>query len=232
MMTILQQPEIRRPLSTKRIVDCALGLASRDGIAGVSMRKLASELGVEAMSLYHHVPSKAMLMALMAQRSISELPVQDPARPWDERLVELLMLTYRAGVENPAVLHILASDPEGQAVRGPADRASATASISLLEALLALLAEAQLPTMCRVRAYRGLIGLVVGFIAVAVGGFLQPTTGRPKRSVPVQTPTESTLLSAIKPALERDDPAAALGFTVRLFVQGLPQHGSGVRTVS
>ena len=225
-MTVLREPETRTPLSTERIVDCALRLVSRDGIAGVSMRKLASELGVEAMSLYHHVPSKATLVAMMAQRSLSELPVQDPARPWDERLVELLMHTYRAGVENPAVLHILISDPDGNAVRGQADPAPAAASISLLEALLGLLAEAQLPMTYRVRAYRGLIGLVVGFIALAVGGLLQPTAGRPKRSGPVQTPPQSALLSAIEPSLERDDPAAALGFTVRLFVQGLPQHGS------
>src|ERR1700712_2287257 len=146
------------------------------------------------------------------------------------------MHTYRAGVENPAVLHILASDPATYVTHGTADTPppAAAASISLLEDLLELLSEAQLPMKERVRVFRGLISLVVGFIAVQVGGFLPPASGRQRRPVSAEPAPEpgSALLEAIAPTLERDDPAAALGFTVRLFVQGvqsLPRQRSGAR---
>jgi AcrR family transcriptional regulator len=48
--------EPRVPLSRERVLRAAIALADRDGVSSLSMRKLAQELGVEAMSLYHHVP--------------------------------------------------------------------------------------------------------------------------------------------------------------------------------
>src|SRR5512138_905440 len=48
----------RAPLSRQRVLDAAVELADRGGIEALTMRKLAQELGVEAMSLYHHVASK------------------------------------------------------------------------------------------------------------------------------------------------------------------------------
>jgi TetR/AcrR family tetracycline transcriptional repressor len=46
----------REPLSRERVVGAALVVIDRAGMDGCSMRAVASELGVEAMSLYHHVP--------------------------------------------------------------------------------------------------------------------------------------------------------------------------------
>jgi AcrR family transcriptional regulator len=48
----------RLPLTRERVLAAAVALADRGGIESLSMRKLAQELGVEAMSLYHHVANK------------------------------------------------------------------------------------------------------------------------------------------------------------------------------
>ena len=48
----------RTPLSRDRVLRAAMELADEGGIKAVSMRKIAQELGVEAMSLYNHVASK------------------------------------------------------------------------------------------------------------------------------------------------------------------------------
>src|ERR1044071_2732906 len=48
----------RTPLSRQRVLGAAVALADRSGVGSLSMRKLAQELGVEAMSLYHHVANK------------------------------------------------------------------------------------------------------------------------------------------------------------------------------
>jgi AcrR family transcriptional regulator len=58
----------RPNLTLDRIVAAATALADRAGIDAVSMRRLADELGVGAMSLYRHVPGKAQLLALMLDR--------------------------------------------------------------------------------------------------------------------------------------------------------------------
>lgn len=58
----------RPSLTLDRIVEAALAVADRDGIDGLSMRRVAGELGVGTMSLYRYVPGKAELLALMLDR--------------------------------------------------------------------------------------------------------------------------------------------------------------------
>jgi AcrR family transcriptional regulator len=55
----------RRPLSRERVLAVAIDLADAGGIHALSMRALGRALGVEAMSLYHHVASKEELLAGM-----------------------------------------------------------------------------------------------------------------------------------------------------------------------
>ncbi|WP_240137820.1 TetR/AcrR family transcriptional regulator [Streptomyces sp. MUM 178J] len=55
-------------LSLDRIVTAAITVADTEGLAAVSMRRLAAELGVGAMSLYRYVPGKAELLDLMLDR--------------------------------------------------------------------------------------------------------------------------------------------------------------------
>ena len=52
----------RVPLTKERVLQAALALADEGGIKALSMRKLAQELGVEAMSLYNHVANKGEIL--------------------------------------------------------------------------------------------------------------------------------------------------------------------------
>ena len=52
----------REPLNRERVLRAALALADEAGVESLSMRKLAKELGVEAMSLYNHVANKDDLL--------------------------------------------------------------------------------------------------------------------------------------------------------------------------
>jgi AcrR family transcriptional regulator len=52
----------RRPLTRERILESALAIADEAGIDAISMRKLAQQLGYEAMSLYNHVANKDDLL--------------------------------------------------------------------------------------------------------------------------------------------------------------------------
>ncbi|HWG98082.1 MAG TPA: TetR/AcrR family transcriptional regulator [Pilimelia sp.] len=76
----------RPSLSLRRIVEAAIAVADRDGVDGLSMRRVAAELGVGTMSLYRYVPGKAELLALMLDR------VSEPG----EELVGLAGAGWRA----------------------------------------------------------------------------------------------------------------------------------------
>jgi AcrR family transcriptional regulator len=61
------------PLDRGRILAAALRLMDANGLDGLSMRKLAAELDVEAMSLYYHVPGKAALLEGLAETILGEV---------------------------------------------------------------------------------------------------------------------------------------------------------------
>lgn len=65
--------EQRIPLSRERVLRAAIDLADGEGIAALSMRKLAQALGVEAMSLYNHVANKDDLLNGMVDLVFSEI---------------------------------------------------------------------------------------------------------------------------------------------------------------
>ena len=64
---------VRGTLSRERVLATAMTVADADGLAAVTMRRVASELGVEAMSLYHHVPSKEQLLDGLADALVVEI---------------------------------------------------------------------------------------------------------------------------------------------------------------
>lgn len=85
-----QEPGRRGPkprLSTESLVEAAIALADAEGLAALSMRRVAVALGVSTMSLYTYVPSKAELVDLMYDRAVGE--AEDPGEAisdWREKL--------------------------------------------------------------------------------------------------------------------------------------------------
>jgi AcrR family transcriptional regulator len=72
--------EPRTPLSKARVLRAAVEFADTHGIEALSMRRLAKELGVEAMSLYNHVANKGEILSGIAEIVASEVEVpSDPA---------------------------------------------------------------------------------------------------------------------------------------------------------
>lgn len=74
------------PLGVGRILDAADRIIERDGLAGLSMRKLGAELAVDPMAVYHHVKDKRTLLALLTGRTIGRMEMPDPAATWDIRV--------------------------------------------------------------------------------------------------------------------------------------------------
>lgn len=66
-------PVKRDPLNRARVLEEAVALADAEGIAALSMRKLAQRLGVEAMSLYHHVAGKDQVLMGMCDVVVASI---------------------------------------------------------------------------------------------------------------------------------------------------------------
>jgi AcrR family transcriptional regulator len=99
-------------LSGDQVVSTAIQLADRDGLGGLSMRRLAEELGITAMSLYGYVPSKAELLDVMADRAYAEIPARGrPAAPWQATLTALAERHWALLLSHPWLLQIAASRP-------------------------------------------------------------------------------------------------------------------------
>src|SRR5215218_536146 len=74
-------------LSRELIAAAALALVDREGLAGLSTRRLGDELGCEAMSIYHHFPNKAHLMDALVDLMLAEVRVAAADQgDWLERL--------------------------------------------------------------------------------------------------------------------------------------------------
>src|SRR3954451_7138131 len=68
----------RVPLTRDRITEAALRLMDAEGLDAVSMRRVAREVGVEAMSLYNHVRDKDDLLNAVIERVMQEFPFPEP----------------------------------------------------------------------------------------------------------------------------------------------------------
>jgi AcrR family transcriptional regulator len=98
-----QRTEIlrRAPLSRDRVLRTAVALADDAGIASVSMRGLAQELGVVPMALYKHVANKDELLDGMVDVVIEEIEPGDPRLAWKGAVRQRVLAARRAVLRHP-----------------------------------------------------------------------------------------------------------------------------------
>jgi AcrR family transcriptional regulator len=81
-----EPPPKRTPLSRERVLRAAIALADARGAEELTMRKLAKELGVEAMSLYNHVANKTDLLDGMIDIVFGEIDAPAGGEDWKAEL--------------------------------------------------------------------------------------------------------------------------------------------------
>lgn len=76
----------RTPLNRERVLTAAIEVADEHGVDAITMRAVASRLGVEAMSLYNHVANKDDILDGMLDLAIAELDLPADAHSWREAM--------------------------------------------------------------------------------------------------------------------------------------------------
>jgi AcrR family transcriptional regulator len=144
--------EPRAPLSKERVLRAAVEFADANGIEALSMRRLAKELGVEAMSLYNHVANKDEILAGIVEIVASEVEVPaDPAN-WKASIRQSAISAHDAFIRHrwacPLMMSTVAMIPS---------------RMRWMEGLLATLRQAGFSPNLTHHAYHALDSHITGF---------------------------------------------------------------------
>ena len=112
MATQIDEAAPRLPLSRERVLQTAVALADRDGVEGVSMRKIAQELGVVPMALYKHVAGKDELLGGMIDVVIAQIDPPATELGWKTAIRERILSARRALLRHPWASRVMESRTE------------------------------------------------------------------------------------------------------------------------
>jgi AcrR family transcriptional regulator len=146
-----RRTDTRQPLTRDTIVDAGIRMLDRDGLEGVTMRRVAQELDTGAASLYAHMANKDELLELMLERIAGEIRLPERPEPdrWKEQIMEICMEAQRVYTSHREVSAVsLGSIPLGEN------------QLRIAEFVLGLMLEAGIPAGVAAWALDGLGQLI------------------------------------------------------------------------
>jgi AcrR family transcriptional regulator len=155
-----------QPLSRERILAAAVKLADREGLDSLSMRRLGHELGVQAMSLYNHVPNKEAILDGLVEGVFAEIDLPEPAPDWETELRRCALSAHDALRRHPWACPLAMLPAVGPA--------SLAARLRYVESLLRTLRTAGLTPRDASYAYHALDSHTFGFTMWQLGHAAPP----------------------------------------------------------
>jgi AcrR family transcriptional regulator len=140
-------------LDVDRVVQAAVALADQEGLAGVTLQKVAQRLGFTKMSLYRHVGSKDELFELMADHATGPAPAVEATPTWRDGIRQWASNIRARYTEHPWLIDMPTSGPP----RGPN-------AISWMDALLRALRDTGLDLATQA----GVLNVVSGYVQHAL----------------------------------------------------------------
>ncbi len=201
------------PLKRKQIVSTALALVDRDGLKGLSMRRLGAELGVDPMAVYYHIPNKQALLDAIVEAVMAgiDLSVDDPAAQPEERVLCAARAYRDTMLAHVKALPILLA-------HGPAT----PAAMRPVERLIGILRDAGLPPAQAFAGMQVIAAMVRGAVGMgmAMEATQPPHPGQTEATLRLLPPSEfPNLLESIPFAGEFFEHGFEFG--VRALARGL-----------
>ncbi|HSK33810.1 MAG TPA: TetR/AcrR family transcriptional regulator C-terminal domain-containing protein [Propionicimonas sp.] len=153
----------RPGLSRDRVIEAAAAVADRSGLVGVTMRSVGAELGVEAMSLYHHVRGKDDLVDGLADWVFALIAVPRPGGEWRSEMVLRAESARAALSAHPWGLGMIESR-----------RAAGDALLRHHDAVLGCLREGGFPVALAAHAFSAIDSYTYGFVLTEVNLPFEP----------------------------------------------------------
>lgn len=147
------------PVTRAAVLSAALAIVDRDGVDGLSMRRLAEAVGRDPMVIYRHVPNKAAVLDGVAEVVFAELTVDAAASDWVAEMRRVAREFRRVSLAHPRVVPLLVTRPLATPLgqRPPA-------VVRPLEDMLALLTRAGYTEADALHIYRALFGFLYGHV--------------------------------------------------------------------
>jgi AcrR family transcriptional regulator len=149
--------EPRSPLSRDRVLRAAIGLADAGGIESLTMRRLAQELGVEAMTLYYYVARKDDILDGIVDIVVGEIEPPSGA-DWKAALRRSAISAYEVLLRHPWAASLILSGPTVSLAR-----------LRHMDSILGSLRAAGFSAEMTDHAYHALDSHIMGFTLWEVG---------------------------------------------------------------
>jgi AcrR family transcriptional regulator len=143
------------------VLHAAIRLADEGGIESLTMRKLARELGVEAMSLYNHVANKGDLVDGIVDLVVGEIDLPSTADDWEAAIRECAISAHEAFLRHPWACSLVMSPTTARGARVP--------RLRYMEWLLRQLRDAGFSPELTYHAYHALDAHILGFTLWQLG---------------------------------------------------------------
>jgi AcrR family transcriptional regulator len=206
-------------VSRSTILKSALRIVDRDGVDGLSMRRLSEQVGRDPTVIYRHVPNKAAVLDGVAEIVLGQLRVDTADKDWTAQLRAVAHDFRRLALAHPNVVPLLVTRP----LATPLGRRP-PGMLRPLEDVLTLLTAAGFSGTDALHIYRVLFGYLHGHILTE----LQEVIERPEETDDVLrlglhrlTVTEFPQVRALASALANYDGAAELDKALDLLLLGL-----------
>jgi AcrR family transcriptional regulator len=200
----------RERLTRERVIDAAVAVMDTEGLDAVSMRRVAREVGVEAMSLYNHVRDKDDLLQGVCERIMSSFEFPDGGGDWVQRAKAGARSWRNLLRAHPDLVRLFAE------THGPVP--SSPESLRPTEYALRMFHEAGLSDRDTVQAFHAFGGYIQGFVMMESGSIKD----RHEEHFAGQIPEEAfPTLAAVSRYWADCDPDEQFEFGLDLLIRGL-----------
>lgn len=203
-------PRGRRGLNRDELLEAAFTLASEEGEAGFSVRKLGARIGVDPMTLLHHFGSKEGLLREIADYSLRTIAEPDLSGDWKADLKQVANAYRDLAHRHPRLFHLQFR----YHATGPRDHA-------LSEIVYRAMRDTGLPSQQAAGLGLAFFSFVLGFALSETEGLLQPLNAQEEAELAALDASAFAATKAFMPAFKSLDADATFKAAIDAFIAGV-----------
>lgn len=206
------KPRTRRKIDKRAILEAAFELFAAEGENGFSIRKLAGGIGVDPMTILHHVRSKEELLRAIADHAVESIQMPVATSSWQNDLKAVAEAYRSLAHRHPRVFHLHFR----YHATGPADHVSS-------EIVYCAMRRAGLSDDDAAGLALAFYAFVLGFALAEAEGLVRPIGPNDEAELNALDAETYKSTRALVPALKTLDPNAAFNASMDAFISGVAE---------
>ena len=206
------KPRTRRKIDKQIILEAAFELFAVEGENGFSIRKLAGSIGVDPMTILHHVRSKEELLRAIADHAVESIQMPVATSSWQDDLKAVAEAYRSLAHRHPRVFHLHFR----YHATGPADHVSS-------EIVYCAMRRAGLSDNDAAGLALAFYAFILGFALAEAEGLIRPIGPNDEAELNALDAETYKSTRALVPALKTLDPNAAFDASMDAFISGVAE---------